>query len=341
MRDTGTNGELSEVVNQIEDLAYSVAGSQAVDATELRRVLGFVTKVVQVVDHAFQDVLALLIELTYVTAADLREGRLQELSKAMDLLVARSRYRDAEEICSRLHHLREQFEEWIAPTIQHLDCADRWQSALWLLEEREGRIIMLVQRSISELREMCKGATARTIYRVRKRAAAKATGIRCALIELRSVTNEIMGLSGRPGFLELTRERDRLASRASIFMNKGAVIVSRDTYSGGQVGAMGPHAHAHDISFEQVWIQSSKTIDLKKLREELERLRAAMKARAKSADEDAAVGAVAAAEGAARKGDGPGALQHLKNAGRWALDAATEIGTTVAAAAINKALGVS
>ena len=53
-----------------------------------------------------------------------------------------------------------------------------------------------------------------------------------------------------------------------------------------------------------------------------------------------AIGNVAMAEKAAKEGDGPKALEYLKAAGKWALDTATKIGSSVASAAITKAIGV-
>jgi hypothetical protein len=47
---------------------------------------------------------------------------------------------------------------------------------------------------------------------------------------------------------------------------------------------------------------------------------------ATSAEQDLAIGPVAAAESAASKGDGAGALEHLKGAGKCAFDVATKIG---------------
>lgn len=113
-----------------------------------------------------------------------------------------------------------------------------------------------------------------------------------------------------------------------------------DKYTVGQAGAVGPQSHAHDISFTQVWNQSGSDINLPALKDDLAVLRAAMKSEAKEPEEDIAVAEVASAEVAASKGDGPKALEHLAKAGRWALKVATTIGTTVAAAAIQAALGL-
>jgi hypothetical protein len=113
-----------------------------------------------------------------------------------------------------------------------------------------------------------------------------------------------------------------------------------DQYTAGQAGAMGPGAHAHDMTFQQI-TETANKIDLKQLAADLSLLRAAMKKEeGTTAEQDLAIGSVAAAEAAAAKGDGPGALQHLKAAGKWAFDVATNIGASVAAAALKGPLGI-
>lgn len=111
-----------------------------------------------------------------------------------------------------------------------------------------------------------------------------------------------------------------------------------DTYSisGGQVGAVGRHARARN--FQQIWNDSG--IDAKALAKELSELRSAMRQQATDPEHDAALGHVASAETAADSGDGVKVLEHLKMAGRWALDVASNIGARVAAAAIKAAMGL-
>jgi hypothetical protein len=110
-------------------------------------------------------------------------------------------------------------------------------------------------------------------------------------------------------------------------------IVSRDTYNFRDAGAVGPGAHAHD----NVFIQGG--IDLPKLAEELGRLHAAMKGEATGTrEQDKATVAVADAEEAALKGDGPAALQYLQSAGKWTLGIAEKIGVSVAIEALKKAM---
>jgi hypothetical protein len=121
------------------------------------------------------------------------------------------------------------------------------------------------------------------------------------------------------------------------------MTMSQDEYNieQSQVGAVGRGAHAHDMTFKQVWDSSSDQIgDLTRLADELEQLRAALREQARTVEEDSVVGEVAQAEVAAKEGQGPRTLEHLSRAGEWALDMAKSIGATVAAAAIRAALGL-
>jgi hypothetical protein len=111
-----------------------------------------------------------------------------------------------------------------------------------------------------------------------------------------------------------------------------------DTYNTGQAGAVGPGAHAHDMTFNQIWNQMQGAIDLQKLATELSELRQQMKKEAVEVEQDIAVSDIAKAEQAAKAGDGPKMLEHLKSAGKWGLDVATKIGTSVAAELIKKSM---
>lgn len=108
----------------------------------------------------------------------------------------------------------------------------------------------------------------------------------------------------------------------------------------GQTGAVGPGAHAHDLNFNQLWNQYSSEIDVAKLADELYQVRQAMKKESETLEHDTAVGEIAAAETAAKDNDGPKALEHLKKAGKWAFSVAENIGTTIAAEVLKKAIGL-
>lgn len=111
-----------------------------------------------------------------------------------------------------------------------------------------------------------------------------------------------------------------------------------DRYTAGQVGAMGPNAHAHDITFNQIWAGAAAEIDLTQLAAELGAFRAALVAEATEPEQYVAIGEVAAAETAAKTADGPKALEHLRKAGSWIWDVATKVGVGVAIGAAKTAL---
>lgn len=108
----------------------------------------------------------------------------------------------------------------------------------------------------------------------------------------------------------------------------------------GQAGAVGPNAHAAHNTFNHAHQQVAAGIDLLALASELASLRASMRKEAADVEHDRAIASIGEAETAARKQDGAGTIAHLKAAGKWALDTATKIGTTVAAKAIEKAIGL-
>ncbi|MBV8901566.1 MAG: hypothetical protein JOY92_15810 [Verrucomicrobia bacterium] len=117
-------------------------------------------------------------------------------------------------------------------------------------------------------------------------------------------------------------------------------IIMGDQYKTGQAGAVGPGSHAHDMTFKQVWQESEVSKELPTLAEQLGVLRNELLKDAISAEHYSSIGAVASAETEATKGNGPKALEYLSSAGKWALDVASKVGTSVAAAAIKEAMGI-
>lgn len=118
-------------------------------------------------------------------------------------------------------------------------------------------------------------------------------------------------------------------------------VVMGDQYNNsGQTGAFGPNAHAHDMTFQQIWNGMSNKIDLAALAVELARLRTAMESEARQPSEKFAVGAIAAAEESAKQNDGPKAMEYLKSAGKWAFSVAEKIGVGVATAALKTSIGL-
>ncbi len=313
--------------------AAVVRGDQIGDA-DVRTVLRFINKVVQVVDQAFEDVYAVLVDVRLLQPGDLVSGRLVEVRRDVALLLSRSRYRDAEEICSRLHHLSEDYSATIRPIVAGIEDRQAWEQVYYLLDEYEGRIISMVQSVIEDIDRMLEAVTVSDLPAVRVAAGARAEDVRTALRQLGGLRNQILGLSQGAGLLELMNGDDRAQVTTMI-----QEVHMGDSYQVTGAAAVGPHARADHVSINQTWNELAG-IDLATLSGELEALRREMRSQSAAPQHDMATAEVAAAQVAAQEGDGPRVAQHLAKAGSWALGVATAIGTTVASAALKAALGV-
>lgn len=103
------------------------------------------------------------------------------------------------------------------------------------------------------------------------------------------------------------------------------------------IGAMGDNSRAEN--FSQASARGIPNVDLAELAKELTSLRTQMAKVAEQPDQFASLGEVAAAEIAAKAGNGPLVFEKLKSAGIWFWQTAEKIGIGVATAAAKQALG--
>ena len=211
--------ELTELVRQISSMVQATAVDRNLENAEVRRVLSFISQVIQVVEQAFQDVLTLLLDIQYLNDSDRQTTHVYELRKRVKLLTARSYYRDAAEICSRLKHLRENYEEFIRPSVQRLQCSSDWQGVFGLIEEREGRIICIIEQTAREIAILLDKADSGQAIDAKAIAAQKAEQLRELLAELHNLNGRILGLSGHAGFLELTQDRNQLRQEVNLMID--------------------------------------------------------------------------------------------------------------------------
>ncbi|MBV8852035.1 MAG: hypothetical protein JOY91_01480, partial [Sinobacteraceae bacterium] len=127
---------------------------------------------------------------------------------------------------------------------------------------------------------------------------------------------------------------------ASVVVNQGVVNMARDTYNVERAGAVGPHATASHVTFNEGASELASQTDLKVLAVQLDQLRVELLKAARDASHYEAVAAVAKAEEATKKGETASVFSNLKDAGEWALDMASKIGASVAAKAIEGAMGL-
>lgn len=333
--------EFDQIVRQLSQAVASASLDARMPDDDLRDVLSFLVKVAQVVDQTFQDVLTLAIECAYLTPGRELPERLRRLQLELELLTARSHYRESLEICSRLKHLKQQFESHIKPTIKGLANAQEWQQLFWLIEDREGRIISLVEDTARTLRDELERAQAGDVRAVTALARKLVDDLRPLLVDLRELTNRILGLSGRHGFLELTRDRTALRQAVNFVVKQGDFHMSGDIYNTRNAGAVGPGATATNTTIAENYGAVLQGTDLPTLANQLEQLKQEMRKQAQDTTQFEAITAVSGAQDAARANQPSAVIEKLKSAGSWAPDIATKIGVSVAAEAIKKASGLA
>jgi len=204
-----TNVELQALSQQLRDMTTAVVAHDGLQAVEVRTVLRFINKVLQVLDQAFEDVYACLVDVRLLREDDLGSEHFSDVRRTVALIHARSRYRDAEEICSRLHHLSYEYGKAIAPILGDIQDRTAWSEVFSLLDQHEGRIIFLVNQAVGELEGLLNQATRHSLPDIRATAATRATEIREALRQFGDLKNQILGISGGAGLLELVSSRDR------------------------------------------------------------------------------------------------------------------------------------
>jgi hypothetical protein len=124
--------------------------------------------------------------------------------------------------------------------------------------------------------------------------------------------------------------------------HEGGIYVGEIEYnvSGSQVGAVGPGAHVHNVSFQQQVHSADSDINASVLATQLETLQAELAKQASERDHYAALVAVSDAAADAREGKTASAVAKLAVVGRWVADIASKIGVSVAAEAIKQATGL-
>jgi len=105
--------------------------------------------------------------------------------------------------------------------------------------------------------------------------------------------------------------------------------------SGGMSVAVGPGASA---AVTQVWNEVKADIDLPTLANQLATLYTELRTDPDTPRYGGALGDLAEAEAAARGGDGPRVLEHLRRGGKWLLGVVRDAGPEVLAAAAKAAL---
>jgi benzoyl-CoA reductase/2-hydroxyglutaryl-CoA dehydratase subunit BcrC/BadD/HgdB len=142
-------------------------------------------------------------------------------------------------------------------------------------------------------------------------------------------------------YVRITSKGIRMIDEEPLFerLNTAGVRVMGDQYNvSGQAAAVGPGAKAEGNTFNQ--IQINQDIDMQVLAKELEQLSEHLAADARDPEKEEDIATVVLAKKAAQRGDKVKVLELLSSVGKWVIDAATQTGASLAAAIIQKQLGL-
>jgi hypothetical protein len=204
--DLNSDSAIDDIASGLSSMAASALAS-GIEPFQLRRVLRFVGQVVQVVDESFANVYGILIELRHLSPEDLERNRGYELVKDLELTVATSHFRDSLEVCSRLRHLRSQYDASIRPILKEkgLD-HEEWSSVFYLIDEYEGAIVTLIEKTVGDITTSLRQVQRSSLPGLNRLASERAELLRKGLGRLRDLEGRIMGISGDEGLLELSAD---------------------------------------------------------------------------------------------------------------------------------------
>jgi hypothetical protein len=212
--------DLQSVVGDLDRLVGAVSLERGLKERYVLRILGILSQVIQVVEQAFQDVQSLLVDMSLLRPEEIDDADvIRELQQRTQLLTARSYYRDAAEICSKLKYLGDTFNETILPRVRHLPNVASWGGVFGLIEHREGRVITMVERIARELSSQLDALTPSRTGEARQWSKDRSNELRALLSELHMLNGRIMGYSSEVGFLELTSDRTRLEREVNIMVD--------------------------------------------------------------------------------------------------------------------------
>lgn len=220
-----TTEKLDLLARQFESMLRTAAADPQSSAPQLRQILRFMARVVQVVEQAFDSLQMSLIELKYLSPAEFDESRRLELLKQLESLGSREHMRQVEIVCGRLHALMNDYHDHIAPALSSLTAPTQevWLNTSQLLDQHEGLIINLFGQAIWDLTQMVQNAqTEADLKAIREFAAKRSAETRAAVDRLHALNTALLGHSGSAGLIELTETLtpDQLRANVNVVIDQ-------------------------------------------------------------------------------------------------------------------------
>jgi hypothetical protein len=260
-------------------------------------------------------------------------------------------FRDVARICDRLAVVADGFrsaiedqgryaEEHSNVAIEKVERKASWDlwSLIGTLDKHEGELKRDIRNAIANVQEeLGRG----NLDEARSRAKTIQEQIDFLNSQISQTANRITGTSttGLRKLLTDTVGRSRKKQQAAptVIHHHWGDEVHGDQFKDFTAASVGSHSTANNTEI-QVWKSAVSELDLPRLAKALASLARKLRSADEGAEHDEEIGNVAAAEEAAKEGDGSKTLSHLKDAGRWVLDTARKTGSESAAKVIAAAM---
>ena len=234
--------QLQNLISNLSDvLDAAIANASEIETEGLEKLLGLISTIVSGCQNSFNKQLEILIELKYVS----ENTDLEQIEKNIDLYRYNFSRRRHEIYCSKLRELLKNHQSLLTPELLKANIEDL-ENLLELLFYFSGvrssyiRIERTAYQDIYSLLSILNNSKTQENYKlVKNKSANYIKLLNNQLSKLQSLNNQILGLSGRAGFLELVDIPERLQEVSVTMIDKNTNYDLKGSKFGGGFAAEG------------------------------------------------------------------------------------------------------
>jgi hypothetical protein len=214
--------QLQDLISNLSDvLNAGITNAPNIETEGLAGLLVLISNIVSECQNHFSQYLSLLIEFKYYS----EKTDIYELRKKMDFFTYNFQNRTHENFCYRLKGLRNNYKSLVVPELlkANIEKLEDWLEYFFKMENFRYNYLkierMIYFELFGTLTLVDNSKSKENHYElVRKKAASYIKVLNNHLRELQNLNNQILGLSGKTGFLELVNIPERLQQQVSVTM---------------------------------------------------------------------------------------------------------------------------
>jgi predicted RNA-binding Zn ribbon-like protein len=248
--ESSTLEKLKILIKKLNDTLFAtIKGSQSIETEGLEKLLTFISRVSSECHDHFSNFIPVLIKLKYFS----KENNVEEILE--DIYQIKFKH-DYKKYCNKLRELQNNYKSIVVPELlkANLESLDEWLNIFFRFEglpfqfitmenamhgDISGILYLIADDSSSFMNRSYNNKTEENIQLVRKQASSYIDIINSCLDELQILNNQILGISGRTGFLELVNIPERLQEVSVTMIDKNVNYDFKGSKFGGGFAAEG------------------------------------------------------------------------------------------------------